>query len=354
MPRLAPLALALVASACLGPAVESGGGDVEADPCGLPGWTDDWIARRGAAPVPPEGASSPAAPIGPDVFGAVTANPVLVVHGFNSSPTSPYGVSQAIVRALGDDAFLGFAPEGWVRAVEVPPYDGVQARAAVLVQAIDRVLAETGAERVNVIGHSLGGLDARYAVSTLGEGDRIASITMLATPNQGSILADIALDLLPRELDGFLDGLLAWWSSDWANPAWAPDIRATLESLATDRAGTFNRDNPDDPRVCYQSFAGVSDLPVDAAADACEGRLLSAPGTEDSLDWRLWMLPNLEIGDGVVAVDSARWGRFRGCLPADHFDLIGQVDDVGPDPDTGFDALRFWRATIDDLARRGL
>jgi triacylglycerol lipase len=353
------MALCLLAAGCLAvPESESGSSAVDEaahDPCGLPGWTDDWMAARSASRTACDGDACGPRPIGPDVFAATTTNPVLVVHGFNSSPRSPYGVNPAIVEALAADAWLGGAPaEDWVRAGELPPYDGVPARARVLVQEIDRLLAETGADRVNIIGHSMAGLDARYAVGTLGYGDRIASITMIAAPNHGSTIVDAALALLPQELDGFLDGLLAWWTSDQANPAWAPNLRAGLESLATPGVEALNRANPDDPRVCYQSFAGVSDLSVDEAADACEGLLLSNPGTEDALDWRLWMLPNLAAGDGVVPVDSARWGHFRGCLPADHFDLIGQVGDVGPDSETGFDARRFWRATVDDLARRGL
>ena len=36
--------------------------------------------------------------------------------------------------------------------------------------------------------------------------------------------------------------------------------------------------------------------------------------------------------------------NFRGCLPADHYDDVGQLADHGPDPDTGFDPLRFYAA----------
>ena len=40
--------------------------------------------------------------------------------------------------------------------------------------------------------------------------------------------------------------------------------------------------------------------------------------------------------DGLVAVPSARWGRFLGCVPADHFDEVGQIAEVAPDLISGF------------------
>jgi len=50
------------------------------------------------------------------------------------------------------------------------------------------------------------------------------------------------------------------------------------------------------------------------------------------------------VADASVAPRVSAWGRFRGCVPADHYDLVGQLADHGPDPDTGWDALRFYAA----------
>jgi triacylglycerol lipase len=61
-------------------------------------------------------------------------------------------------------------------------------------------------------------------------------------------------------------------------------------------------------------------------------------------------LPN----DGVSTVESAKWGEFRGCYPADHLDQVGQIKDSGIDKSTGFDFLNFYRMVAFDLARRGL
>ena len=58
--------------------------------------------------------------------------------------------------------------------------------------------------------------------------------------------------------------------------------------------------------------------------------------------------------DGMVSVDSAKWGHFRGCIPADHYHVIGQLRRSVKDVYTGFDAARFYGWLANDLAGRGL
>lgn len=57
------------------------------------------------------------------------------------------------------------------------------------------------------------------------------------------------------------------------------------------------------------------------------------------------------INDGVVSVQSATWGRMRGCIPADHLD---QVKDAGGALwITGYDSGRFLRNIAFELSKRG-
>ena len=62
-----------------------------------------------------------------------------------------------------------------------------------------KILEETGAEKVNIIAHSKGGLEARVLASSLGMGDKIASITTVGTPHRGSRVIDRLLEA-PRPL----------------------------------------------------------------------------------------------------------------------------------------------------------
>ena len=59
-------------------------------------------------------------------------------------------------------------------------------------------------EKVHVIAHSMGGLDARYMISRLGMEDRVLSLTTVGTPHRGSKYADWGIRRLSRSVKPFL------------------------------------------------------------------------------------------------------------------------------------------------------
>ena len=61
-------------------------------------------------------------------------------------------------------------------------------------------------------------------------------------------------------------------------------------------------------------------------------------------------LPN----DGLATVASAKWGTFRGCIPADHIEQLGQHSLPDVNVRTGFDIARFYTNVAGDLAEQGL
>ena len=75
-------------------------------------------------------------------------------------------------------------------------------RAAQLKTYVQQVLATTGAAKVNIIGHSQGGLDARWMISNLGMAPYVASLTTVSSPNRGSSIADVFWDLMLTWADG--------------------------------------------------------------------------------------------------------------------------------------------------------
>lgn len=93
----------------------------------------------------------------------------------------------------------------------------LEARAADLKSHVERVLAETGAEKVHIIAHSMGGLDARLMIVDLGMADSVASLTTIGSPHLGTVLANrvlgfggkllikIVRDAVRLDLDGFHD-----------------------------------------------------------------------------------------------------------------------------------------------------
>jgi len=72
--------------------------------------------------------------------------------------------------------------------------------AADLGEHLERVCEKTGHERVHVVGHSLGGLLARYHVQRQGGDRHVESLVTLGTPHQGSVLAHLMPTPLVRQL----------------------------------------------------------------------------------------------------------------------------------------------------------
>ena len=72
-----------------------------------------------------------------------------------------------------------------------------------LARRLREVLRETGAEKVNIIAHSKGGLDSRWAITRLGLAPQVASLTTVNTPHRGCVFAQHLLDTMPK-------GLVAW------------------------------------------------------------------------------------------------------------------------------------------------
>lgn len=303
----------------------------------------------------------PKPPLFAEPAGDFARLPIVLAHGFNGSPENEWGVHPHIVSALRADGHQ-------VYVARVAPIQSVEVRAAQLGEEVDRALAEFSADRVNLVAHSMGGLDARYLVSALGYSDRVASVTTISTPHRGSRIADVLLGLVGGAVEPALDALAEAMAARYttADLAEGSSLRAALSSIAEKSAADFNRRVPDATGVVYQSWAGVASvtgLENDSARAACTadgGEYLVHPAGTDRLSPRLWpmapfvghgteLLPN----DGMVTVESARWGHFRGCIPADHYDEVGQIDAPAYQQRTGFDATAFYRTLAFDLATRG-
>ena len=93
-----------------------------------------------------------------------------------------------------------------VSTANTDSFGTIENNAEQLKSYIEGVLAKTGAERVNIIAHSKGGLDTRYMIDKLDMGHRVASVTFLCTPHKGSRIAT-KIYAFPRPVRGFL----AFW-----------------------------------------------------------------------------------------------------------------------------------------------
>lgn len=277
---------------------------------------------------------------GPPLLGA--PYPVVLCHGF-----------------FGFDDFAGagfltyfyevrerLATEGetMVFTPEVDPFNTSEARGEELIQRVEEILAMTGHEKVNLIGHSQGGLDARYVAAV--RPDLVASVTTYATPHRGSPVSDVVLELVrDGRLQSLLDALVRVIGAPLYDAAGErTSVFAALGQFSTPGAAAFNDAYPDDPSVAYYSLTGRTDRSL--GGDVCDATnippfvsryerevdpvdlLLDIP--EQIVDGGLGMS---EPNDGLVRVIDARWGRFLGCVPADHLDEVGQL--LGDSPGFG-------------------
>jgi triacylglycerol lipase len=278
--------------------------------------------------------------------------PIILHHGFSGGDGS---TAANYFEGVAED--LRWNNGEIVYEASVDPFNSSDVRAGQLAAIVDDVIEETGACKVNIIAHSQGGLDSRYLISSLQYGDKIAALVTVATPHRGTALADLAL------------GLTGGWTADIANSiaGWVkgksindPDLRAAFGTLAEANSAAFNAENPDDPNVSYYSIAGRSLLATakSACANSYWGNsshvdiadaMYAASGTYlfgSILPW------NWKANDGVVTVESARWGHFLGCVPADHSDITGSYSG-STDKSWGFDHFQMYRDVSNLLHRQG-
>lgn len=169
---------------------------------------------------------------------------------------------------------------------------------------IEEILNETGAEKVNIVAHSKGGLEARYMISSLGMGDKIASLTTVATPHRGSK----TIEKVPK----FVLKICGFFMNIWMRILGDkhPDAYKAYLSFRADSAEKFNESNPDCENVYYQSYAFIM--------------------RRDILLWLTHAIINRYEGenDGMVTVDSAKWGNFKGVVKSNSKRGISHCDEV--------------------------
>jgi triacylglycerol lipase len=117
--------------------------------------------------------------------------PVLLVHGLVDN-RSVFAVMRRNLRKRGFTSVCS-----WNYS---PFLTDIAQGAADLGRHIERICQQTGHDRVHVVGHSLGGLLARYHVQRQGGDRRVDSLVTLGTPHQGSVLAHVLPTPLVRQL----------------------------------------------------------------------------------------------------------------------------------------------------------
>ena len=186
----------------------------------------------------------------------------------------------------------------------------VNTRAEDLKENVLSVLKKEDCEKVNIIAHSMGGLDARHMLFNDRNSDKIhdhiSSVTTISTPHNGSPFADWGTDNLPHVIP--------------VAQKLGLDLNALMD-LRTDRCREFNSnpevidfENECENNIMFQSYAGRQDF----------------WSVFDTLKLSFYIIEKEEgDNDGLVSVDSAKWHDryFKGFLEnTDHLNELGWWD----------------------------
>ncbi|KAF2128108.1 alpha/beta-hydrolase [Dothidotthia symphoricarpi CBS 119687] len=178
----------------------------------------------------------------------------------------------------------------------VPPSGSIEARAAKLAESIAK---KAKGKKVNIVAHSMSGLDSRYMISQLRPTDfQVLSLTTIATPHRGSAFADYMFETIgPRHIKriytvieyfGFETGAFSQLTQGYMKE-------------------NFNAKTPDIDDVKYYSY-GASLEPARWSVFAPSHAIIKKVEGHN---------------DGLVSVESSQWGDYKGTLiGVSHLDLI--------------------------------
>jgi len=213
--------------------------------------------------------------------------PVLMVHGMGFRDRKHLGYWGRIPAALEKEGcMIYFGGQDGCGSIE--------GNAEHLAQRIKELVEQHGIEKFNVIAHSKGGLDIRYAMSSLGMGKYIASVSTINTPHNGSLTVD-KIRYLPDRLVRFSCRCCDLWFKLLGDGN--PEIYKAVMGFKTSDAEKFNLENPDVPGVYYQSFA-----------------FTFKSAFSDIFMWFPHFIVKLIEGenDGLLTPRAVKWGDFRG------------------------------------------
>ncbi|KAG4305208.1 hypothetical protein PORY_001378 [Pneumocystis oryctolagi] len=272
-------------------------------------------------------------------------NPLVLCHGllgfnkieigrskyFNLSPFIVFhywrGIKE-ILEANGIEVFI----------TSVPMMGTVEERSYILHKQIEE---RYKGKKINLIAHSMGGLDCRYLISKINPKEyKIKSLTTIATPHRGTCFADYCLESVNALNISKMHTLFTLMGLR---------TRVIEELTTTYMEKTFNTSVIDDPDVMYFSFGAFF---VPSFLNIFR------------ISWSQIVINKINkiegMNDGLVSVKSSIWGNYKGTLKnASHFNVINWV---GPykylkelyDENSTFNALSFYSSLANMIAMENL
>lgn len=261
-----------------------------------------------------------------------TKYPILMVHGFffrDSKILNYWGRIPGQLEKNGATIFYG----------EHQSAAAIPVSAQEIYERVEDILRKTGAEKVNIIAHSKGGLDCRYAMAHLGMDRYVASLTTVNTPHRGCMFADNLLSKISPKVQNKV--ALGYNSLYKRLGDHEPDFLAAARDLTATGCERFENMPPPEGVYC-QSVGSV-------LQKARRGKF---PLNVTYRYVRRFDGPN----DGLVAESAFSWGEKYTLVTTQskrgisHGDMIDLNRENLPD----FDVREFYVQLVADLKNRGL
>ncbi len=208
-----------------------------------------------------------------------------------------------------------------------------------LAERIRQIVEETGCGKVNIIAHSKGGLDSRAAIAHCGMAPYVATLTTINTPHRGCIFAEYLLGKVPQAARLKIAAAYNAAMKKMGDPN--PDFLAAVTDLTESACLARNQATPDAPGVVYESVMSY-------CKKAQHGKF--------PLNMTYPIVKHFDgLNDGLVSVESAKWGeRFTLLEPQGKRGIShGDVVDLNRENIRGFDVREFYVKLVADLKRRG-
>ena len=253
--------------------------------------------------------------------------PIVLVHGIarndREKTVHPWGRIPETLREYNVQFYYG----------DTDAWGTIESNAELLKTTIDKILAKTKNEKVNIIAHSKGGIDSRYCIWKYQYGDRVASLTTISTPHHGSEIADLLYNspIIHTATTRRRLKIIGEMFGDVH-----PDIYTLNYELTTWNMTKFNEDITLDKRVYYQSIYSTM-------AKASDDLLLSS-----THNYIKKMSGN---NDGLVSEKSAIWGNQTTKIPGSlsHEQIIGHNKNIN----NGIDVPAIYLEIITELSELG-
>lgn len=216
--------------------------------------------------------------------------------------------------------------------------------AAELTQRIKDIVSETNCGKVNIIAHSKGGLDCRYAVCLCGAENYVASLTTINTPHRGCGFADYLLKRIPENVQ---EKIAETYNSSLKKLGdTSPDFISAVSDLTEKRCGELN-----------QIMEKEKDKFDNIFCQSVGSKLNKRTSGKFPLNFTYELVKYFDgPNDGLVSEKSFQWGEkytfltVKGKRGISHGDMV----DLNRENIPGFDVREFYVQLVSGLKSMGL